>query len=162
MAAHTLLNLQPSSPTDRLAGTWKLAPEQAVTLNPGQAGLLRVTQGCVWATLEGPHHGPANDWGDIVLRSGQQIRLLPGQQVVVESFTTCANDAAACFSWEPAATPVPQPAWVAARLAEPRARAVAGGLPGRALRALARALGALRWFVAGQGRVLSPLESNQP
>jgi len=83
-----------------LPGFWKLAPERAVTLNPTEAGVLRIVQGRVWATLSGPHHGPAHDWGDLVLRSGQQLRLIPGQRVVVEPFGDAVNEPA-YFSWEP-------------------------------------------------------------
>ena len=158
MASNTLLDLQPSPATDRLAGSWKLAPERAVTLNPGQVGLLRVTEGRVWATLEGPHHGPANDWGDIVLRSGQQICLLPGQQVVVEAYPVAANDGAASFSWEPAPEPAVSSAGEEEASLEDRVWWAALRVAGR----VHRAVGLLNWLVAGRGRVLSPLESNQP
>jgi len=158
MASNTLRDQHLFPVADRLSGTWKLMPEQAVTLNPGHAGVLRVTEGRVWATLEGPHHGPANDWGDKVLRCGQQICLLPGQQVVVEAFVTAANDGAAHFSREPACAD--RPAAIVVPPVAPRPWLT--GLPGRVARVATWLRGALSWLVAGRGRVLSPLESNQP
>lgn len=81
-------------------GCWRLAPAAALTVAPRQAGSLRVTEGRVWATLDGPHRGPANDWGDLVLRSGQALQLRPGQQIVLEAFGE-VPDAPAAFRWEP-------------------------------------------------------------
>ena len=156
MASNTVLNLQQSPVADRLAGAWKLVPEHAVTLNPGQAGVLRVTQGRAWVTLDGPHQGPANDWGDIVLQCGQQITLLPGQHVVLEPYGDAVNQSA-YFSWEPASdVPAAAPAEVSGM----------GNLLLRPFLLLARlvsgAVSAAGWLVAGRGRVLSSLESNQP
>lgn len=97
-----------------LPGCWTLARDRAVTLGARQAGFLRIAQGAVWATLDGPHQGPANDWGDVVLKGGARIHLTPGQQVVLEPYSAAANEEA-CFSWEPD-TPAPaaaMPLWVA-------------------------------------------------
>ncbi len=156
MASNTVLNLQQSPVADRLAGAWKLVPEHAVTLNPGQAGVLRVTQGRAWVTLDGPHQGPANDWGDIVLQCGQQITLLPGQHVVMEPYGDAVNQST-YFSWEPAsdvqAVPSTEVAGLGHSLLHPWV------LLGRFLSSVVAAAG---WLVAGRGRVLSPLESNQP
>lgn len=91
----------PASPTGfGLPGCWTLARDRAVTLDPREGGFLRVAHGAVWATLDGPHQGPANDLGDVVLRSGARIHLAPGQHVVLESFPAAANEDA-CFSWKP-------------------------------------------------------------
>lgn len=167
MTANNALKLQQC--TDKLAhcGYWKLPPERAITLNPGQAGVLRVAHGQVWATLDGPHHGPANDWGDLVLHSGEQLALMPGQHVVVEPFGDACNEPA-YFSWEPAAGPVsPVPTdesgWrdVLARAGMPMDDEITFTV--RAVGRMASRLRAwLGYFVAGRGRVLSPLESNQP
>ena len=167
MTANNALKLQQYRDGFPLPGCWKLAPERAVTLNPTEAGVLRIAQGRVWATLDGPHQGPANDWGDVVLHSGEQLQLLPGQQVVVEPFGDAVNEPA-YFSWEPStarskAVPSVEPSWHGA-LTRPLANADDGirmslratGRMGSAMRAF------LRYFVAGRGRVLSPLESNQP
>lgn len=154
MASNTVLNLQQSPVADRLAGAWKLVPEHAVTLNPGQAGVLRVTQGRIWVTLDGPHQGPANDWGDIVLQCGQQITLLPGQHVVMEPYGDAVNQAS-YFSWEPAPVTPDRPVARAVGPVVWQPLAAAG-------RTLRQAWGALSWLVAGRGRVLSCWESNQP
>lgn len=172
MASSSALNLQQSPTAGVLAGFWKLTPDRAVTLVPGEAGVLRVTHGQVWATLDGPHHGPANDWGDLVLRSGQQLKLTPGQHVVVESYGDAVNESA-YFSWEPEsalrqeAVALEVAAWqdIEPPVSEPARQDPSGVLALVAQRvvsfaqALARGLG---FFVAGRGRVLSYYESNQP
>ena len=98
--------------------------------------------GEVWATLDGPHQGPANDWGDRVLHRGDQLQLMPGQHVVLEVFGVAANEPA-YLCWAPAS-----------------------GSPGSAAEVLGRWMAALgntlTWLVPGRGQVLSPLECNQP
>lgn len=167
MNAENALKLQQC--TDHLArgGYWKLPPEHAITLHPDRAGVLRVAQGQLWATLEGPHHGPANDWGDVVLHGGEQLSLMPGQQVVVEQFGDACNEPA-YFSWEPSTgpgTPVPteESGWCDVRVRPElplrRVAVVESHAWGQAFSSLRSWLS---YFVAGRGRVLAPLESNQP
>ena len=103
MASNNATLCQAATDTAAVPGFWKLAPERAVTLNPGEAGVLRDAQGQVWVTLDGPHQGPANDWGDMVLNPGEQLRLMPGQHAVVESFGDAVNEPV-YFSWEPDAS----------------------------------------------------------
>ena len=168
MVANTALNLQQSTTlAGAFSGFWKLAPERAVTLHPGEAGVLRVAQGQVWATLDGPHQGPANDWGDVILHSGEQLTLAPGQHVVVESFGDAVNEPV-YFSWEPAsaiaqAVPTEESGWhdVLARPASQRDDE-SGVSPRVFGRWLAKLPGTLQYLVAGKGRVLRNLESNQP
>ena len=168
MASESSLRLQQSPVQGRAAGYWRLAPEQAFTVRPEEAGVLRVAHGQLWATLRGPHAGPANDWGDVVLRSGQEMALLPGQQLVVEPLGDAVNEPA-FFSWEPrqvsarAASPADWSVW-RDPLARPQLDAV---WPLRSLFTVAIGLvrGLAAFFpllVAGRGRVLSQLESNQP
>ena len=167
MATNNLLKLQQSQHRVSLSGYWKLEPERAITLKPGEAGVLRVAQGQVWATLNGPHHGRANDWGDVVLRSGEQLKLMPGQQVVVESFGDAVNEPV-YFSWEPSgalprAVPAEESGWSDALERQPLGLDRETSISVRALGRMLSKLGAyLRYFVAGKGRVLSPLECNQP
>lgn len=96
------MNSQPTTPahqsTARQAGTWKLAAGQAITLRPHEPGLLRVAQGSVWATGDGPHPGPLNDQGDLVLQAGDQLPLRRGQRVVIEALDSRLP---AHFAWEP-------------------------------------------------------------
>ncbi|MCZ4312133.1 DUF2917 domain-containing protein [Comamonadaceae bacterium G21597-S1] len=108
MSSMRALQLPASATGFGLPGCWTLARDRAITLDARQSGYLRIAQGAVWATLEGPHlQGAANEWGDQVLRSGARIHLASGQQVVLESYPLAANEEA-CFSWEPELTePVP-------------------------------------------------------
>ena len=171
MACNNAPIWQTATDTAVVPGFWKLAAERAVTLNPVETGVLRIAQGHVWVTLDGPHQGPANDWGDLVLHPGEQLRLMPGQHAVVESFGDAVNEPV-YFSWEPAnargtAVPTEDAGWRDV-LARPTlqgddeimfwVRAV-----GRALgRVCTRLAALLQYLVAGKGRVLQGFEANQP
>ncbi len=104
MSTHHATQLAPQPLGIGLAGSWSLPSSRAIKLGAASSGYLRVAQGTVWATLDGPHHGPANDWGDLVLGCGTRIHLTAGQQVVLESYQSAANEPAR-FSWEPDALP---------------------------------------------------------
>ena len=82
-----------------------LEPGRALTLQAQQTGWLRVRDGRVWVTLEGPHAGPANDRGDWFLSAGDELALLVGQRVVMESSGATAN-VPASYEWVPAAVGV--------------------------------------------------------
>ena len=142
MNSRSALKLQQSDAVNADHGSWKLQPTRALTLGSESGGLLVVECGEVWATLDGPHQGPANDWGDRVLHRGDQLQLMPGQHVVLEVFGAAANEAA-YLCWAPASD---------------RSASVVSML-GDWMVALG---GALQWLVPGRGRVLSPLEGNQP
>lgn len=90
------------SDTAALAAYWELPAGRAMSLRPRQDSVLRVAQGQVWATLDGPH---ARREGDLFLAAGEQLTVAAGQRVVIEPRGT-PRDAPACFSW----TPAPQPA----------------------------------------------------
>lgn len=100
MATQSALFSQQSSLDQQLPGCWKLGAGRAVTLKPREDGVLRIAHGSVWVTLDGPHNGPANDWGDHVLATGQSITLQAGQRVVLEPWGDQAG-APAYFSWDP-------------------------------------------------------------
>jgi hypothetical protein len=75
-----------------------------MTLRCFDAATLRVTQGRLWATVDGPHHGPTNDQGDLVLNAGERLHLRAGQRVVIESWSGChleRGTGTAYFTWEP-------------------------------------------------------------
>ena len=98
----TLFDLQPTCTEP--AGSWKLGAERAMTLHCHEAATLRVTQGRLWATVDGPHSGPANGLGDVVLNAGERLHLRPGQRVVIESWSGCYRErgvGTAYFTWEP-------------------------------------------------------------
>ena len=86
----------PAAPA--LPGTWKLARGRAITLRPAASGILRVSQGRLWATVDGPHGRAPDDSGDHVLQPGRSMFLQARQRVVIEAWTP---DGDACFSWEP-------------------------------------------------------------
>jgi hypothetical protein len=148
MASQTLTQMQQSS-SPALPGTWKLAVGRAITLEPREAGTLKVAHGQVWATYDGPHRGALNDLGDHIVGVGEQLRLRPGQRLVVEA----ANGGQpAYFSWDPLPQPVAAPRL--ARLVQPLADlrlalALGAGAAGR----LVAGLAGLAWdLVAGRGR----------
>lgn len=152
-----------------LAGLWHLAPRQALSLFPDTDRELRIAQGRVWVTT-GERHGPKG-WpvpGDWVLRQGDVLRVPAGAHLVMESWPEADGvpvrfDFAVC---EPAlAVPLPlQVSRFQREVAQP-ARELGVAL-GQALRALGRLVvgiaGCADVFVAGRGRVLSPLEGGMP
>ncbi|HWI82420.1 DUF2917 domain-containing protein [Ramlibacter sp.] len=75
----------PSARRQHLAGTWLVPAGQAVTFRPAQPGHVRVADGALWATFDGPHAGPGNARGDHVLQSGDVVALRAGERLVVES-----------------------------------------------------------------------------
>ena len=89
------------------AGSWVLPAGRVVTLDIPDASALAITQGRVWATFDGPHQGPANDLGNVILAAGERLSLHSGQRVVIQSCspngTPCSRQSA-YFSLEHAAT----------------------------------------------------------
>jgi hypothetical protein len=97
----------PASPVT-LPGTWKLGSGRAITLQPREAGLLRIAHGRVWATFDGPHTGLRNDLGDHVLGAGGRLAVKAGQRLVIEAWS---KESPAYFTWDP----TPERAWAASR-----------------------------------------------
>ena len=116
MAFQTFTQTQQSSGSPALPGTWKLAAGRAITLEPHEAGVLKVAHGQLWATYDGPHGGALNESGDHFVGVGEQIRLGAGQRLVVEAWN---DHAPAYFSWDPLPAPVHAPRLV--RLVQPLA-----------------------------------------
>jgi hypothetical protein len=98
MATPQVTALTPRCAEPALPGTWKLAPGRAITLEPRDVGILKVAHGRLWVTFEGPHRGRLNESGDHFLAVGEQIRLEPGQRLVVEAWN---EHCPAYFSWDP-------------------------------------------------------------
>lgn len=142
MTTSPCLPLQSFSGADALLGCWKLASGRALTLRPTEAGVLRIAHGQVWITFNNAHQDDGVRGGDHFLGTGEELRLLPGQVLVMESWHT-ASSSPAYFSWNP----LPAAAGVA--LARPSRHALAQravSLPWRAgvtqpLRDLRGALG---------------------
>ena len=144
------------------AGCWGLEPGQALSLRPGEAGVVRIGRGRIWGTLDGPHQGPGNDRGDMVLEAGDALLLRPGRRLVLEDW----GGAGSAFSWDPvpAAPAVAQATrW---RTALVRPAHELGVAVGRVLVAFGKLLAGLAGYsefvVAGRGRVMRCMESNQP
>jgi hypothetical protein len=104
MQTPQVIALTPACAEPTLPGTWKLAPGRAITLEPREAGILKVAHGRLWVTFEGPHAGRRNESGDHFMGTGEQVRIAPGQRMVVEAWN---EGCPAYFSWDP--VPVPQP-----------------------------------------------------
>ena len=142
MTTSTHFPLQSWSGADALSGCWKLDGGRALTLRPTQAGVLRIAHGQVWITFNNAHQDDGVRGGDHFLGAGEELRLLPGQVLVMESWHA-ANASPAYFRWDP----LPVAAGVA--LASPSRHALAQravSLPWRAgvaqpLRDLRGALG---------------------
>jgi hypothetical protein len=92
------LALTPRCAEPTLPGTWKLAPGRAITLEPRHAGVLKVAHGRLWVTFEGPHTGRLNESGDQVMGAGHNVRVAPGQRMVVEAWN---EGCPTYFSWDP-------------------------------------------------------------
>jgi Protein of unknown function (DUF2917) len=108
MATQTALFSQQSSLDQSLPGCWKLGAGRAVTLKPREDGVLRIAHCGLWVTLEGPHSGPADHWGDHFLSAGQELTVQAGQHVVFESWGNHA-EAPAYFTWDPMPAVVRRP-----------------------------------------------------
>ena len=131
-------------------GMWAMEPQEVLSLSPRTACVFRVTRGRIWATLSGPHSGPANAWGDVFLAPGQALHVPAGQRLVLESLAG-RSEAAACFDWLPASTLSPWQQAVGLPLAE--LRQSLGGAT-RAAGHLVQGLGRLAWRGAtGRGQV---------
>ncbi|GAB2601462.1 hypothetical protein GCM10027034_38330 [Ramlibacter solisilvae] len=135
----------------RLPGTWKLPAGRALTLQPREAGRLKVAHGQIWATYDGPHPGALNEMGDHVVGTGEELQLRAGQRMVIEAWN---SGTPAYFSWDPIPVQrtarVPNFAAVLQPLADLRHALLLGGDGlGRLVGGIAR----LAWqFAAGKDR----------
>lgn len=149
MATHTVLSPSPLHTTGAadavMTQCWMLAPGRALHFHADQAVQVQVTQGRVWATLDGPHAGAPNEMGDLFLQAGTELTLHPGQRLLVEAWGGKGRDAAARLVWSPA----PQVARVSAW------REAASALT--AWFAEASRLGLTRWFGFARGSRLARL-----
>ncbi len=131
--------LQQSRLRATAAGHWQLAPGRALSLCPRCDGVLRITRGRAWLTLDVPPHGPAAEVGDHCLCAGEQLRVRAGRHLVFESLDPVPVD----FEWLqlPVAVPLRVSRWnesVVLPLADlGRAASMAGRAAWRLLRGLA-------------------------
>jgi hypothetical protein len=126
------------------------------------AGVLRVSSGRLWVTLDVARRSPLYDMGDHMVALGHDLRLRAGQRVVVEAWPH-AGESLTQLQWVAAPPSCMAQRWQTS-VAEPVRDLVQGlGLSARASgRLLTGVLGYARFFAAGRGRVLSGLESNAP
>ena len=85
MHQHPVQELQAPQTAPAVSGCWKLMSGRAISLQPRQAGVLKIAQGRVWATVNGAHQGHGNESGDHFLQAGQQLVIGAGQHLVLES-----------------------------------------------------------------------------
>lgn len=105
MASSNFLEFQQSRGPATVSGVWQLASGRALSLQPRASGVLRIAQGQVWATFDGPHCGAGNQSGDHVLQAGMQLTVPAGQRLVLEPFER-ASPQAVLFDWVPDASRV--------------------------------------------------------
>lgn len=71
--------------TARRAGTWRLAPQHAMSLLPRKNSQLLIVQGCAWITWEKPIEHWARTDGDHFFVAGQIIDVPAGARLVMEA-----------------------------------------------------------------------------
>ena len=69
----------------RRAGTWRLAPQRAMSLLPRKNSQLLIVQGCAWITWDKPIEHWARTDGDHFLTAGQIIDVPAGARLVMEA-----------------------------------------------------------------------------
>ena len=85
---------------ERAVGCFKLTAGCAMSLAPRASGELRIAHGLAWVTFGNAANDITARAGDHFLGAGDLLRLLPGQQLVMESHKKNDN-ACVYFSWEP-------------------------------------------------------------
>lgn len=164
MLTKNILELQASHGGPALSGCWKLTPGRAISLQPREAGVLRIAQGQVWATFDDPHQGHGNELGDHFLQTGQRLGVRAGQHLVFEPWGA-VSETPVYFEWTPvaAAVTVRAPRWNATVMQPLQDLGLALLMVGSALGRLAMGLaGYGEYLLAGRGRVMQKLEANQP
>ena len=81
-----------------------LSASEALTLCPHEPGVLRVTQGRMWATIDLDSSSPVADAGDHFVVPGQDLRLRTGQRVVLEAWPV-QGQTSIQWQWLPVAIP---------------------------------------------------------
>ena len=105
MATSDFLDFQQFRGPTTVSGVWQLASGRALSLQPRASGVVRIAQGQVWATFDGPHCGAGNQSGDHVLQAGMQLTIPAGRRLVLEPFER-ASPQAVLFDWVPDASRV--------------------------------------------------------
>jgi hypothetical protein len=154
----------PNLSSDLAATTAPLAlgKGKAIAWRAPGAGVLRVTSGRLWVTLDVAPRSPLHDMGDHMVALGHDLRLRAGQRVVIEAWPF-TGQTLTHVQWMAAPQSCMAQRWQTS-VAEPL-RDLGHGL-GLVLRASGRLLTGLAGYAgfltAGRGRVLRGLESNAP
>jgi len=112
---HPELTMQAAHQTPSLVRS--LSVSEALALRPRAAGLLRVTQGRIWATIDLDSRRTLADAGDHFIAPGHDLRLRAGQRVVLEAWPI-KGQASVQWQWLPVATEMKCSRWQN-QLAEP-------------------------------------------
>ena len=151
-----------SSVTAATAAPMALGKGTVIAWRAPGAGVLRVTSGRLWVTLDVASHSPLQDMGDHMVVRGYELPLRAGQRFVAEAWPH-AGESFTQLQWIAAAPSRLAQCWQTG-VAEP-VRDLVQGL-GQSVRASGRLLtgllGYAGLFAAGRGRVPSALESNAP
>ncbi|ART53737.1 hypothetical protein CBP34_16345 [Acidovorax carolinensis] len=104
MSSRNVLELQQSVHASQtgcaVAGSWKLATGQAVSLHTRAPGVLEIARGRVWLTLAGSLNHLPGAAADHVLQAGERLAVAPGQHVVMEAWNPSGGAAdAVAFRW---------------------------------------------------------------
>lgn len=83
-----------------LSGTRQLAPGRAMSLTAHQPSLLKLVEGGLWVTLQGPYGLSPDNSGDQFLLAGQELVVPAGQRLVMEPHGG-VNKGSAWFCWDP-------------------------------------------------------------
>jgi hypothetical protein len=109
--------------TPATRGVFALRAGRAMTLQPKQASVLRITEGAAWVTLPSVS-------GDHFLRAGDALHVPAGDHLVMEAWQTAPTHALH-FDWDVAPIQIAAPRgialrgrWLALRSHSPRAGAV--------------------------------------
>lgn len=110
MASSRDTKLHQSQEAGAVAGNWQLAPGRALSLYPRAEGLLRITRGRAWVTLDLGPGGQRDEAGDHCLCADEQLRVRAGRHLVFESL----DPTPLCFEWvpAPASEQLPVTPWV--------------------------------------------------
>jgi hypothetical protein len=158
--AHTA----PSRPGCMPASGWRLDARRAMSLRPQVPSRLHITQGRAWVTLGEAPRGAGNESGDLVLTAGEALLVPAGARLVMEPWQ--ASPEPVRFDWcaeTDAHAETQSDRFGREVLAPSRELAAALRQAGEAFgRLMHGLLGYSEFLVAGRGRVLTPLESNQP
>lgn len=158
----------PCAPTATNAGTangtapWQLPRGCALSLKPRVAGVLRVSCGRAWVTLDLSFSSPAAQAGDHFVEPGHDLVLRAGQRLVLESWPAAGADHIHLV-WEPAAPSAWATRWQTAMEGSVRPAGPARSFSGRLLvRLRAGLVRCATFLLAGRNPAPHGVACNRP